>query len=63
MAAAFTIAAGKGELDAVIYNAGNNLPTAFMGITPEFFQRFLRSCCFSAFLVAQDALRHMLPKR
>ena len=40
MAAAFTIAAGKGELDAVIYNAGNNPPTAFMGITPEFFQRF-----------------------
>lgn len=56
VAAAIAAAESVGPLEAVIANVGSNAPIAFSDLTPETFESFWRTCCFSGFLVAKACL-------
>ena len=60
VARAFAFAASRGDIGAVVYNAGNNAIIPFEELTAELFESFWRVCCFGAFLTAQAALPHLL---
>lgn len=45
-----------GQLAAVLFNAGNNMPISFEDLTPEQFETFWRVSCFGGFLAAKRAL-------
>jgi NAD(P)-dependent dehydrogenase (short-subunit alcohol dehydrogenase family) len=45
-----------GDLNAVIFNVGNNLPLSFEDLTAEQFETFWRTCTLSGFLTAKAAL-------
>jgi len=45
-----------GQLEAVIFNVGNNAPIAFSDLTEEQFEKFWRVCTYSGFLTAKEAL-------
>ncbi len=55
-------AAGSGQLDVVIYNAGNNAPGNLLEMEAEFFERAWRVGCLGGFLVGREAARRMLPR-
>ncbi len=54
--ALFERAAGRGEISAVLYNAGNNAIIPFEELTAEIFEDFWRVACFGAFLTAKRAV-------
>jgi NAD(P)-dependent dehydrogenase (short-subunit alcohol dehydrogenase family) len=62
VAGAFDAAEKLGELDAVLYNAGNNAIIPFMELTPERFEEFWRVGCLGGFHVGQEAVRRLLPR-
>jgi NAD(P)-dependent dehydrogenase (short-subunit alcohol dehydrogenase family) len=49
--------------DVVIYNASGRVRGPFVDLDPEQVQRSLAVSAFGGFLVAQEALRRMLPRR
>ena len=46
-----------GEIEAVIYNAGNNRPASILDTTSDHFEGFWRVGCFGGFLVGRAAAR------
>lgn len=49
--------------DLVVYNASErNLPEAFLEVSPATIEQFWRVGCFGGVLVAQEAIRRMLPQ-
>ncbi|MEM1132300.1 MAG: SDR family NAD(P)-dependent oxidoreductase [Pseudomonadota bacterium] len=52
----FAHAAERGEIAAVLYNAGNNAIIPFEQLTAKQFENFWRVCCFGAFLTSQRAV-------
>lgn len=56
VAEAIAAADGDGALEAVIANVGSNAPIAFADLSPETFESFWRTCCFSGFLAAKACL-------
>lgn len=54
--ALFETVSERGELSAVLFNAGNNAIIPFEQLDAETFERFWRIGCFGAFLVAQRAI-------
>ena len=54
--ALFEHAAGKGELAAVLYNAGNNAIIPFEQLDAETFEAFWRVGCLGGFLTAKRAI-------
>lgn len=53
---------GRGPLDVVISNAGNNALIDFRQLTAEQFEHFWRVGCYSGFLVGREAARRMVPR-
>ncbi len=51
-----------GEIEAVIFNAGNNRPTSILETTSEHFESFWRVGCFGGFLVGRAAARLLTPQ-
>lgn len=47
--------------DVVVYNASNRVRGALVDLTPDDVKRALEVCAFGAFLVAQQAVKRMLP--
>jgi NAD(P)-dependent dehydrogenase (short-subunit alcohol dehydrogenase family) len=60
--ALFEEAQKLGTIGSVLYNAGNNAIIPFEDVTPEQFEQFWRTGAFGAFLVAQQALKIMVPQ-
>ena len=54
--ALFEESAANGEIEAVIYNAGNNAIIPFEKLDAQTFEAFWRVCCFGGFLTAQAAM-------
>lgn len=54
--AVFAHAEGKGEIAAVLYNAGNNAVIPFEQLSAEQFEDFWRISCFGGFLAAERAM-------
>ena len=54
--ALFAHAEGKGEIAAVLYNAGNNAVIPFEELSAEQFEDFWRIGCFGGFLAAERAM-------
>jgi NAD(P)-dependent dehydrogenase (short-subunit alcohol dehydrogenase family) len=44
-----------------VFNVGANKPIKFLDLAADEFERFWRVGCYAAFLVAQEAVRRMLP--
>lgn len=57
------IDADTGAPDVVVYNAGGRARGPFTELSPPDVERTLMSCAFGGFLVAQQAVRRMLPKQ
>lgn len=55
-------AEAEGPLDLAVYNAGNNMPGAFLEMEADFFERCWRVGCFGGFLFARETLRAMQPR-
>ncbi|NJN51796.1 MAG: SDR family NAD(P)-dependent oxidoreductase [Gammaproteobacteria bacterium] len=55
-------AAGGGEIDIAIYNAGNNTPGRIVEMTADYFEHSWRVGCFGGFLFGREAVRRMLPQ-
>jgi NAD(P)-dependent dehydrogenase (short-subunit alcohol dehydrogenase family) len=55
-------AAGDGDLDVAIYNAGNNTPGRIVDMTAEYFEQSWRVGCLGGFLFGREAVRRMLPQ-
>jgi len=60
--ALFEEAQKLGTVGSVLYNAGNNAIIPFEEVTPELFEQFWRTGAYGAFLVAQQALKIMVPQ-
>ncbi len=57
------VGADARPLTLAIYNAGNNLPGAFLDVTPETYEEMWRVICFGGFLAAQATIRLMLAQQ
>lgn len=57
-----SLAAAKGNLQAVLYNAGSNRRESIFDVTPETFELFWREHTLGGFLVGQAAARYMAPR-
>lgn len=58
------IAAAGHVPELVVFNASEpNVPTNFSATTPEFVEKMWRTCCFSGFVVGQEAIKRMLPQK
>ncbi len=55
-------AAGDGDLDVAIYNAGNNTPGRIVDMTAAYFESSWRVGCFGGFLFGREAVKRMLPQ-
>jgi len=53
---------GAGDLDLVIYNAGNAAMGQLHDMDAAFFESVWRVGCFGGFLVGREAVRRMLPR-
>lgn len=62
LAALFTRAQALGNVEAVIFNVGNNRPITFDDLTAREFETFWRVCTYSAFLTAKAALPALEPQ-
>ena len=56
------VCAAGGNLDAAVYNAGNNTPGAITEMDASYFEHAWRVCCFGGFLFGREAARRMLPR-
>lgn len=63
VARAMEIAASQGELELVAYNVGSNVAQPFLDISPASFEALWRQNALGAFLVGQEAVRNMLPRK
>lgn len=52
-------AAGDGDIDIAIYNAGNNTPGKIVDMTADYFEQSWRVGCFGGFLFGREAVRRM----
>lgn len=52
-------AAGDGDIDVAIYNAGNNTPGKIVDMTADYFEQSWRVGCFGGFLFGREAVRRM----
>ncbi len=52
-------AAGDGDIDVAIYNAGNNTPGKIVDMTASYFEQSWRVGCFGGFLFGREAVRRM----
>ncbi|MEM7253630.1 MAG: SDR family NAD(P)-dependent oxidoreductase [Pseudomonadota bacterium] len=57
----FDQASGGGQLDAAIYNAGNNRPGKIRDMEADYFEGAWRVGCFGGFLFGREAINRMLP--
>jgi NAD(P)-dependent dehydrogenase (short-subunit alcohol dehydrogenase family) len=53
---------GRGDIDLVIYNAGNAAMGQLHDMEARFFEDVWRVGCFGGFLVGREAVRRMLPR-
>lgn len=53
---------GKGELDLVVYNAGNAAMGQLHDMDAAYFEAVWRVGCFGGFLVGREAVRRLLPR-
>ncbi len=60
--ALFDAAAGAGEVELAIYNAGNNFPGRIKEMDADYFEKTWRVGCFGGFLFGREAARRMTPK-
>lgn len=60
--ALFERALARGELDCVIYNAGNAALGQLHDMEARYFEAVWRVGCFGGFLVGREAVRRMLPR-
>lgn len=51
-----------GPVDLAIYNAGNNMPSAFLDTSVEHFEKCYRVGLLGGFLFCREALRRMVPR-
>ncbi len=58
---AFAPRAGRGAVDLVVYNAGNNQMLDFRELSAQSFEDFWRIGCFGGFLVGREAARRLAP--
>ncbi len=54
-----TAAAGPGDIELAIYNAGNNTPGKIADMDADYFENSWRVCCFGGFLFGRAAVRAM----
>lgn len=54
--------AAAGQLDLVVYNAGNNQWGELLEMEASFFENVWRVGCFGGFLVGREAARRMVPQ-
>lgn len=57
----FDQAAGGGEVDVAVFNAGNNQVANFVEMEAGFFEQAWRVACLGGFLVGREAARRMVP--
>lgn len=55
----FELAESIGPVHVAIFNAGNNMPGAFLDMEAEYFERCWRIACFGGFLFSREALKRM----
>jgi NADP-dependent 3-hydroxy acid dehydrogenase YdfG len=55
------LAAGAGDLEAVVYNVGNNAMAPALETASTMFEDMWRQNALGGFLVGREAVRHMLP--
>jgi len=63
VARAMEIAASQGELELVAYNVGSNVAQPFLDISPASFEALWRQNALGAFLVGQETVRNMIPRK
>jgi NAD(P)-dependent dehydrogenase (short-subunit alcohol dehydrogenase family) len=56
------LAAAEGDLEAVVYNVGNNAMAPALETTAAVFEEMWRQNALGGFLVGREAVRRMLPK-
>ncbi len=52
-----------GELEAVIFNVGANVPMGILDTDSRKFHKIWEMACFAGFLCGREAARHMVPRR
>ena len=60
--ALFDRAAALGDIDAALYNAGNNTPGNILDMEADYFRQSWEICCFGGFLFGREAARRMQNK-
>lgn len=60
---AFDLAEAHGPVELVVYNAGGNAATPLLELKPKAFEALWRQNAYGGFLVGQESVRRLLPRR